>query len=56
MTDHPKEARLREKPLVHAMRDKERKHLYRGNKGCHDRPINKTTFLCLELGRVMQTN
>ena len=29
---------------MHAMRDKERKHLYRGRKGCHGRPINKTIF------------
>ena len=33
------------------MRDRERKHLHRGRKGCHRRLINKTTFLCLELGR-----
>ena len=41
---------------MHAMRDRERKHLHRGRKWRHGRPINKTTFLCLELGRVMQTN
>ena len=29
---------------MHAMRDRERKHLHRGRKRCHDRPINKTTF------------
>ena len=36
---------------MHAMRDRERKHLHRGRKGCHDRLINKTTFLCLKRGR-----
>ena len=36
---------------MHAMRDRERKHLHRGKKGCHGRLINKTAFLCLELGR-----
>ena len=41
---------------MHAMKDRERKHLHRGRKGRHGRPINKTTFLFLELGRVMQTN
>ena len=29
---------------MYAMRDRERKRLHRGKKGCHDRPINKTTF------------
>ena len=38
------------------MRDRERKHLHRSRKGCHGKLINKTAFLCLELGRVMQTN
>ena len=33
------------------MRDKERKHLHRGKRGCHGRLINKTAFLCLESGR-----
>ena len=33
------------------MRDRERKHLHRGRKGCHGRLINETAFLCLELGR-----
>ena len=33
------------------MRDRERKHLHCGKKGCHGRLINKTVFLCLELGR-----
>ena len=33
------------------MRDRERKHLHHGRKGCHGRLINKTAFLCLELGR-----
>ena len=33
------------------MRDKERKHLHRGKRVCHDRLINKTAFLCLKLGR-----
>ena len=33
------------------MRDRERKHLHRGRKGCHNRLINKTTFLCLERKR-----
>ena len=33
------------------MRYRERKHLHRGRKGCHDRLINKTAFLCLELER-----
>ena len=33
------------------MRDRERKHLHRGRKGCHDRLINKIAFLCLERGR-----
>ena len=37
-------------------RDRERKHLHHGRRGRHGRPINKTTFLFLELGRVMQTN
>ena len=32
------------------MRDRERKHLHCGRKMCHGRLINKTTFLCLELG------
>ena len=41
---------------MHVIRDRERKHLHRGKKGRHGRPINKTAFLCLELGRVMQTN
>ena len=36
---------------MHAMRDRERKHLHRGRKGCHNRLINKTTFLCLERKR-----
>ena len=36
---------------MHTMRDRERKHLHRGRKGCHGRLINKITFLCLELGR-----
>ena len=36
---------------MHAMRDKERKHLHRGKKGRHGKLINKTAFLCLELGR-----
>ena len=31
------------------MRDRERKHLHHDRKGCHDRLINKTVFLCLEL-------
>ena len=33
------------------MRDRERKHLHRGKRRCHSRLINKTAFLCLELGR-----
>ena len=33
------------------MRDRERKHLHRGKKGCHGRLINKIAFLCLERGR-----
>ena len=33
------------------MRDRERKYLHCGKKGCHGRLINKTAFLCLELGR-----
>ena len=33
------------------MRDRERKHLHQGRKGCHGKLINKTVFLCLELGR-----
>ena len=36
---------------MHAMRDRERKHLHRDRKGCHGRLINKTVFFCLELGR-----
>ena len=36
---------------MHAMRDRERKYLHRDKRGCHGRLINKTTFLCLELGR-----
>ena len=36
---------------MHAMRDRGRKHLHRGRKGCHDRLINKTAFLCLKRGR-----
>ena len=36
---------------MHAIRDRERKHLHRGRKGCHGRLINKTAFLCLKLGR-----
>ena len=34
---------------MHAMRDRERKHLHHDRKGCHGRLINKTAFLCLEL-------
>ena len=41
---------------MHAMRDRERKHLHCGRKGRHGKLINKTVFLCLELGRGMQTN
>ena len=33
------------------MRYRERKHLHHGRKWCHDRLINKTAFLCLELER-----
>ena len=33
------------------MRDRERKHLHCGRKGCHGRLINKIVFLCLELGK-----
>ena len=33
------------------MRDKERKHLHCGRKGCHDRLINIIAFLYLEQGR-----
>ena len=33
------------------MRDRERKHLHHDKRGCHGRLINKTAFLCLELGR-----
>ena len=29
---------------MHAVRDRERKHLHRGKKGRHGKPINKTTF------------
>ena len=29
---------------MHAMRDRERKHLHRGRKRRHDKLINKTTF------------
>ena len=29
---------------MHGMRDRERKRLHRGRKGCYDRPINKTFF------------
>ena len=29
---------------MHGMRDRERKCLHRGRKGCYDRPINKTFF------------
>ena len=29
---------------MHAMRVRERKHLHRGRKGRHGRPINKTVF------------
>ena len=36
---------------MHAIRDRERKHLHCGRKGCHGRLINKTAFLCLKLGR-----
>ena len=36
---------------MHAMRDRERKHLHCGRKGCHGWLINKIAFLCLELGR-----
>ena len=36
---------------MHAMRDRERKHLHCGRKGRHGKLINKTAFLCLELGR-----
>ena len=36
---------------MHAMRDRERKHLHCGRKRCHDRLINQTAFLCLQLGR-----
>ena len=40
---------------MHAMKDRERKHLRRGRKGCHGRLINKTVFLCLEVGSGTQT-
>ena len=33
------------------MKDRERKHLHHGRKGCHGKLINKTAFHCLELGR-----
>ena len=33
------------------MRDRERKYLHRGRKGCHGKLINKIVFLCLELGK-----
>ena len=56
MTDHPKEARLREEPLGACHEDRERKHLLRGRKGCHGRLINKIAFLCLEVGSGTQTN
>ena len=36
---------------MHAIRDRERKHLYGGRKGCHGKLINKIVFLCLELGK-----
>ena len=36
---------------MHAMRDRERKYLHRGRKGCHGKLINKIVFLCLELGK-----
>ena len=29
---------------MHAMKVRERKRQHRGKKGCHGRPINKTTF------------
>ena len=38
------------------MTDKERKHLCRGRKGCHGKLINKTVFLCLEVGSGTQMN
>ena len=33
-----------------AIRDRERKHLHRGRKRCHGRPINKTAFSLSEAG------
>ena len=36
---------------MHVMRDRERNHLHRGRRGYHGRLINKTAFLCLELGK-----
>ena len=36
---------------MHAIRDRERKHLHHGRKGCHGRLINKTAFLCLKWGK-----
>ena len=41
---------------MHAMRDRERKHLYRGRKGCPDKLINKIAFLCLEVESGTQMN
>ena len=35
---------------MHAMRDKERKHLHRGRKRRHDKLINKTAFSLSEAG------
>ena len=36
---------------MHAMRDKERKHLHRGRKRRHDKLINKTTFSLFGAGK-----
>ena len=36
---------------MHAMRDRETKHLHCGRKGRHGKLINKIVFLCLELGK-----
>ena len=51
--DRPPKRGKVEGGTVHAIRDRERKHLHHGRKGRHSRLINKTAFLYLELGRGM---
>ena len=44
MTDHLKEVRLRGSRWVHALRERERKHLHRGKKECYGGLPNETNL------------